>query len=74
MVVPNEVQPSSQSMRGRGYSRSVAQHADTIPVAARPSVIIVIDSFAEKNASPVRGWKSGDHRGSLMSTTDKVFF
>jgi hypothetical protein len=50
------------------------QHADTIPVAARPSVIIVIDSFAEKNASPVRGWKSGDHRGSLMSTTDKVFF
>jgi hypothetical protein len=48
MVVPNEVQPSSQSMRGRGYSRSVAQHADTIPEAARPSVIIVIDSFAEK--------------------------
>jgi len=26
-----------------------------------------------KNASPVRGWKSGDHRGSLMSTTDNVF-
>jgi hypothetical protein len=34
MVMPNEVQPSSQSMRG--YWRSVAQHADTIPVAARP--------------------------------------